>query len=249
MSDTRPKPNNYFLSSSLATMIAEIITIPICTVKTNYQNNKNHNIHSVVKEIYQKNGAKGFFAASTPAIISQVLSTSIKFTLYERIKSIRGTEKKDLLNNSINGMVSGILGSLVTHPVDTWKVFNQRDQSYSHHIKSLTNSSNKTKVKDLVVKGLYPGFTGSIGKNIALYSTLFPINDFYKSMFNSTYISAPLTTLTVSLFVQPFDYYKVVKMTGGQPTYFFRGFWLMLARNIPHFTITMVLTDYFMHSF
>ncbi len=229
-----------FISSSLATMIAELATLPICTIKTNYQNNIKYSIKTTVQNIYNTSGSSGFFKASTPAIISQVLSTSIKFSLYEKIKIYRQTDQKDFLNNSINGMVSGILGSFITHPIDTWKVFKQQSQPYNTHIKSLLRDPIQ-----LVTKGFYPGFTGSIGKNLALYSTLFPINDFYKSMFNSIYISAPLTTLTVSLFVQPFDYYKVVKMTGNKPTSFFRGFWLMLARNIPHFTITMVLTDFF----
>jgi hypothetical protein len=228
-------------------MIAEIATLPICTVKTNYQNNINYNVKTTIKNIYNIDGVSGFFKASSPAIISQVLSTSIKFSLYEKIKKNRKTEQKDIFNNSLNGMVSGILGSLITHPIDTWKVFTQQSQSYSNHIKSLIkDQQDKVRlVKNLVTKGFYPGFAGSIGKNIALYSTLFPINDFYKSQFNSIYVSAPLTTITVSLFVQPFDYYKVVKMTGGHPKYFFRGFWLMLARSMPHFTITMVLTDFF----
>lgn len=240
MSDVNYTTTKIFISSSLATMIAEIVTLPICTVKTNYQNNIKYDVKTTIKNIYNTNGLSGFFKASSPAIISQVLSTSIKLSLYEKIKKHRKTEQKDFLNNSLNGIVSGILGSLITHPIDTWKVFRQQSQSYKYHIKSLMGHP-----KDLVIKGFYPGFTGSIGKNFALYSTLFPINDFYKSMFNSIYISAPLTTLTVSLFVQPFDYYKVVKMTGNRPTAFFRGFWLMLARNIPHFTITMVLTDIF----
>lgn len=76
-----------------------------------------------------------------------------------------------------------------------------------------------------------------------MYATLFPLNDFYKSKFDSIYISAPLTTLTISLFVQPFDYYKVVKMARTIPTNPFRGFWLILARNIHQFTITMRITD------
>lgn len=228
-----------FISSCSATLIAELLTLPICTVKTNYQNNSKLTIHQTIKQIYYSNGIKGFFSASSPAILSQVLSTSTKMSFYYKLKTYRQTKDSDILNNSINGVISGFVGNLITHPIDVWKNFKQRNESYS----KLIAESHKN--KELITKGLYPGFMGSLGKNIALYSFLFPLNDFYKSQFNSIYISAPLTTITVSFIVQPFDYYKVVKMAGNKPSNIFRGFELMLARNIPHFAITMILTDYF----
>lgn len=226
------------LASCAGTLAAEILTLPVCTTKTIYQNNKRLSVRNSIKQIYESNGVKGFFAASTPAIISQMLSTSIKFSIYEVIKKKRQTDNSDIFNNSLNGMIAGLLGSFITHPLDAWKNFRQRNENYSVHLK------NQTSFNTFITKGLYPGFSGTIGKNVSLYATLFPLNDFYKSKFDSIYISAPLTTLTISLFVQPFDYYKVVKMAGTIPTNLFRGFWLMLARNIPHFTITMGITDF-----
>ena len=230
--------SNIFISSCSATLVAEILTLPICTIKTNYQNNSKLSLNQTIKEIYTSNGYKGFFSASTPAIISQILSTSTKLSFYYQLKSYRKTKDSDILNNSINGVISGFLGNLITHPIDVWKNYKQRNEHFSKHI------IDTWKNKQLVTKGLYPGFVSSIGKNMALYSCLFPLNDFYKTKFDSIYISAPLTTLTVSLIVQPFDYYKVVKMAGNKPSHPFRGFGLMLARNIPHFVITMSLTNY-----
>jgi hypothetical protein len=226
-------------SSCIGTLMAEIATLPVCTVKTIYQNNKNLSIPQTFELICKNQGVKGFFTASSPAIITQVLSTSSKFTLYEKIKQVRKTSNSNVLDNSINGVISGLTGSLITHPFDVWKNFTQRNENYLSHLKNSSKS-----VCHLVKSGLYPGYTGSIGKNIVLYSTLFPLNDFFKSKFDSIYISAPLTTLTVSLIVQPFDYYKVVKIAGNKPSQPFRGFTLMLARNIPHFTITMCVTDW-----
>lgn len=234
--DYLPETKN-LIASCIGTLTAEMLTLPICTTKTIYQNNKKLSVKQAIDLIYQSNGIKGFFVASTPAIISQTLSTSTKFTIYQVIKKKRQTYNADIFNNSLNGMISGLVGSFITHPFDAWKNFRQRNESYSLHL------NNQTTFKNLVAKGFYPGFSGTIGKNISLYATLFPLNDFYKSKFDSVYISAPLTTLTISLFVQPFDYYKVVKMAGTIPTHPFRGFWLMLGRNIPHFTITMGITE------
>jgi hypothetical protein len=227
-------------SSCIGTLTAEVLTLPVCTIKTIYQNNKNLTIKSTIDSIIKSQGVKGLFTASSPAIITQILSTSSKFTIYEKIKHIRQTDSSSIIDNSINGIISGLTGSLLTHPFDVWKNFTQRNENYWAHI----NHLRKNNLFQFIKSGLYPGYSGSIGKNVALYSTLFPLNDFYKSKFDSIYISAPLTTLTVSLIVQPFDYYKVVKIAGNKPVQPFRGFSLMLARNIPHFTITMVLTDW-----
>lgn len=240
------QPNNYTslyincFSSCVGTLLAEIATLPACTVKTIYQNNKSLTIPETIRTIIKTQGTRGFFTASSPAIITQVLSTSSKFTLYEKIKQIRKTENSNWIDNSINGIISGLTGSLITHPFDVWKNFSQRNENYWVYLKNLSRQS----LGEFIKLGLYPGYTGSIGKNIALYSTLFPLNDWYKSKFDSVYISAPLTTLTVSLIVQPFDYYKVVKIAGNKPSQPFRGFTLMLARNIPHFTITMCVADW-----
>ena len=228
------------MSSCVGTLVAEIVTLPICTIKTIYQNNNLLTIKSTVNSIIKEHGIKGFFIASKSAIITQILSTSSKFTIYEKIKNLRQTENTNILDNSINGIISGFTGSLITHPFDVWKNFTQRTENYS----TFLNKMQKDSLSNFIKKGLYPGYTGSIGKNIALYSCLFPLNDFYESKFNSIYISAPLTTVTVSLIVQPFDYYKVVKIAGNKPSHLFRGFSLMLARNIPHFTITMVITHF-----
>ena len=230
--------DNSLISSVIGTLIAEIITLPICTIKTVYQNNKSFTFSSTVRYIYEMNGMRGFLSASIPAVISQIVSTSSKYTIYEKLKDIRHTETSNIYSNSINGAISGILGSILTHPVDVWKNFNQRGQLYYRHLKSFTS------VKEILTKGLYVGYVGSLSKNIVLYSMLFPLNDFYKSKFDSIYISAPLTTLTVSMVIQPFDYYKVVKMAGNRPSHPFRGFNLMIARSIPHFMITMIVTDY-----
>jgi hypothetical protein len=235
--DTNTNMNLFFkkiTSSAIGTLVAEIVTLPICTVKTVYQNNPQFNTKQTIQYIYQQSGHKGFVQAFVPSILSQMLSTSCKFGFYELIKNHRSTEKNDLLNNSINGMLGGIIGSIITHPIDIWRNYKQRNQSFVSHIKS--NYNNISLKMKFITKTFYSGYRGSLGKNIVLYSFLFPLNDFYKSHFNSIFISAPLTTLSVSLLIQPFDYYKSVKMANNNiGKNYFRGFHLMLGRSLPHF--------------
>ena len=233
---------NKLFSSATGTTIAEVLTLPICTVKTVYQSNVNFNIRETIKHINslhpsKKNNIKGFLQASTPAILSQILSTSTKYTFYEMMKKHRKTENNDIFNNIINGMTSGLLGSVITHPIDVWKVTKQNNKSFIELLKKSIKNNN------LITNGLYRGYMGSFGKNIVLYSALFPLNDYYKSIFKSVWISAPLTSVTISFLIQPFDYYKVVVMSGSKPSQPFRGYSLMLLRAIPHFAITMFMTE------
>ncbi len=247
--------NKNIINSALGTFVAEIVTLPICTLKTVYQNNSTHTITQSYKYIYNiHNSYRGFFQASAPAIISQIVSTSSKYSAYEYIKSLR---KKDidthvnkeliLLNNSINGILGGLIGSVVTHPFDLWKNFVQRNSSYIHHVKS--NSNN---IISFVTIGLYQGYTGSIGKNIVLYASLFPLLDYYQTLTNKFWLASLGTTLSVSFLIQPFDYYKVVKMGNNQGNVIknpLRGFTLLLARSIPHLFITMSLTKFLNNTF
>lgn len=221
------------IPSVIGTLSAEILTLPICTIKTVYQNNKSLSIKQTINQIIKNSGYKGFIQASYPAILSQVISTSTKYSFYTLIKEKRKTESSDLISNSLNGMLGGLLGSIFSHPVDVWKNYLQRNEKFNW--------------KSLDIKLYYQGYSASIYKNIVLYSCLFPIYDYYKSKFNSIYLSSICTTLTVSFIIQPFDYYKTIKMAGYKESIglkdLSRGFSLMLARSIPHFLITMIITE------
>lgn len=222
------------ISSIIGTLCAEIITLPICTIKTVYQNNLNLGINQTIGKIYKESGHRGFIQAYTPAIISQVASTSSKYYFYQLVKSYRKTDKSDILSNSLNGMIGGILGSIFSHPIDVWKNYLQRNQKFPFNN----------------FKTYYQGYSASIYKTSVLYSCLFPLHDYYTDMIKIPVLPSILTTLTVSVIIQPFDYYKTIRMAGNRPvnwykiSNWYRGFSLMLARSIPHFVITMGITEY-----
>ena len=219
------------IPSVIGTLFAEILTLPICTVKTVYQNNTALNIKDTIIFIKKKSGYMGFIQASTPAIIGQVVSTSTKYSSYNYIKNLRQSDPSNLFDNSINGMLGGLFGSIFSHPIDVWKNYSQRDEKF--HWKNY--------------KIYYQGYSASLYKNLVLYACLFPVYDYYKIKFDSIFVSSILTTITVSFIIQPFDYYKTIKMSGYKqkinPSNFTRGFGLMLSRSIPHFLITMVITE------
>jgi hypothetical protein len=225
------------LANSVGVAIAEIVTLPICTVKTNYQTNNHKDIKYIINEIYRKNGLKGFFEAKFTAIASQTISTASKYYFYNQIKNYRGTDSKDIINNSINGMFGGICGSIFSHPIDVIKLEQQRQISFSNIIDNIRKNN---------IRYLYRGYSQSIIKNILLYSSMYPVYDFYKKYINSTLISAPLTTITITLFLQPIDYIKINVMTSNKVIYrnLYRGLTLNLGRSIPHFLITMSIMEF-----
>lgn len=228
---------NNLISSLIGTLVAEIITLPICTIKTVYQNNQNHSsISFTIKDIIKKRGYIGFIQASPHSILSQIISTSMKYTLYHKLKKMRNTDSNNLLSNSINGIIGGVIGSFFSHPIDVWKNYAQRNKYFDW--------------KSLNLRLYYQGYKASIYKNCILYAFLFPVYDYYKIKFNSIIISSIFTTITVSIIIQPFDYYKTIKMGGSNIELnqnnlrqFGRGFNLMLMRNIPHFLITMITIE------
>ncbi|QKF94567.1 mitochondrial carrier protein [Fadolivirus algeromassiliense] len=230
-------------ASSVSTTIAEILTIPICTVKTNYQTNLHHtSIIDVTKNIYNTRGIFGFYNASLSAIMAQVVSTSSKFTSYTYLKKLRNTQKHDIKNNIINGAIGGTIASIFSHPFDVIKVHQQNNIKFVHELKTVGPSL------------FYRGYSKSLSKNILLTSLLFPFYDFYSSKVNNVFLASALSSLTVTTIIQPVDYLKV-RHISDQPLYmnfnnlysalryYYRGLHINLMRVIPHFMITMFITE------
>jgi len=239
----------YIISSVIGTICAEVLTLPICTIKTIYQTqtysqtNYQAKPYQIVSNLYQTQGIKGFFQASGPAIASQVLSSSSKYYLYHTIKDLRQTKPDDLISNSLNGALGGIIGSAFSHPFDVWKNHAQRSSKIPFKEGLFLDLVKEPK---LCIQTLYSGYSGSIFKNLILYSLLFPVYDFYKINLPNQVIASIATSLTCSIVTQPVDYYKTVLMSGNKFNGWanpYKGFGLMISRSIPHFMISMVVTD------
>jgi hypothetical protein len=215
------------IASTTGIFVAEISTIPICTIKTNYQVNSG-SIKDNIKQIYSRNGFWGFYRASLPGIASQIVSTGLKYSLYQKMNQIRPPQNQ--FERMQNGCIGGIGGALLSHPIDVWKNYAQRGEKLT-----------------LDFKKLYSGLSQSLIKTSVLYTMLFPTYDFYREKTGSSFIAAPLTTLTVSGIIQPIDYLKVRWMAGNfervRISELYRGYFLMIARSIPHFMIGMWVTE------
>lgn len=212
------KKNIY--ASAIATGIAEIATLPICTVKTNYQTQSN-SITGVVSNIYSTRGIKGFYNSSLWAVSSQIVSTTTKYTFYRKLET-------HVPNKFLAGTLSGAMSSLLTHPLDVLKM----------HYQTNTPFTPKFSI-------FYRGYTKTLSK-AAIGSTFFyPIYDTFNK-YTSPMIASMLSAIISTTLLHPIDYMKTRRVLDKKIDFksLYKGLSLNLFRVVPHFTITMTLISY-----
>jgi hypothetical protein len=261
------------LYSSVATVVAEISTLPACTIKSVYQNSGSNSITQVTKEIYNKNGLKGFYNASYPAILAQTYSTSSKYVIYRYLENNHDSDHKkessSALKKMMNGLISGVLTSIITHPMDILKIRMQINPISLSLFNNLTYQIKNIKT----FKEYYKGYTATLGKVAIASSLFFPCKELYYDKLKRyeyftpmqlSFLSSTGAAFTATIANHPVDYLKttiigtnsmkaeklkefqeLVKVYGKyNPLLYYRGLSIHLLRVVPHFIITMSLIDY-----
>jgi len=217
--------------SGFAVAVAELITLPICTVKTIYQTTHATSIKSTIKDLYTHRGVKGFYDASPPAVVGQIVSTSTKYALYRLIESW----KLPYSNKATNGMMSGVVSTLMTHPLDVVRVHWQKGVPL--------------KVKKEGFGIFYRGYSKSFAKVICASSLFLPLFDMIKEQNYNPVVASSVSAVISTTAMQPLDYLKTrhiagnVLFQGWNPRPYYKGLSLNLLRVVPHFVITMTLID------
>lgn len=227
-----------FTAISIGTIVAEAATAPICTVKTVYQNSiavggqktvVNHKVNDIIKQIYHGNGIAGFYRSTFSAIGSQLISSGSKFVLYEHLKK--------RTNHPITaGLLTGILSSFFTHPIDAIKVHRQM------------NDPIIPKIKTLGLHFFWRGYSKTLLKYSVGSVCFLPIKDMLTPKYG-VLVASFLSAIISTTITQPFDYMKTRQIYGNSvnagynPLQYYKGLSLNLARVVPHFTITMVVVD------
>lgn len=182
-----------------AASIAEIITLPICTLKTNHINTESKSIMNTMRNIYSIGGIKAYYRASIPATMTQVFSSTSKFVLYKYFNTISRY-------TVLNIVAAGILTSLVTHPLDAIKIYKQMGNVF---------------LDDLMIVGpklFYRGYSKSFVKTCVGSALFFPLNDFAKSKTNSTFCGCMISAIISTSIMHPIDYLKT-RHISGSPLY------------------------------
>lgn len=218
------------ISNAIGTGVAEILTLPICSIKTNYQVG-NDTFRQVVTKIYRGAGVRGFYSASAPAFFAQVTNASFKYTGYNFLKETTG------LPLPVCGLMAGLTVSIFTHPLDFVRISWQRQVSVSEEIRQ-----NGLRV-------IYRGYTKNIVKVLVGATTYLPIYDKLHQFGLNTFQSALGSAVISTTIMQPIDFAKTVHTAGFNwrrcsLREYFRGYHINMMRIIPHFMIMMGTTEY-----
>ncbi len=220
----------HILYSSVAASAAEITTLPIATVKTNYQNTIRQSIPTLTRQIWAHHGFRGFYNSSWIAMSSQVLSTTSKYTWYNVLKH-------QVPNKFVAGGIAGALASVITHPLDVIKVHQQMHTPFLPELRRLGPSL------------FYRGYSKTFSKYTISSVFYYPLYDTFNT-YMSTIPAALLSSIFSTLLIQPIDYMKI-RHINGQPWFhgyspipYFKGTTLNLARAVPQFTIAMAIIEW-----
>ena len=237
--------------SAISTVIAELATLPICTVKTQYQNTSGASVGATISRLYNSHGISAFYKASVPAILSQTFSTSSKYVVfrYLQAKEVKFVQDPSMsfVNKMLQGVIAGVTSSLMTHPIDAVKIHWQMRKPF---------------VPVLKTEGphvLYRGYRRTLGKIVVSSAMFFPMYESFLTNTEKSNLSLPVRSVLSSaasasiatIVMQPLDYRKTRELYGldtkiplwqsGKALY--KGMGLNLARVVPHFVITMTLIE------
>jgi hypothetical protein len=230
-----------FAIGCVSTAIAEISTIPICTTKTVYQTSNHATIRQSVSHIIERNGLRGFFTSAPIASTNQVISQSLKYSLFYFLLGEQNYHKSPenhtpFYKKVFAGVGAGVIVSIVSHPVDICRVIIQR------------NESIKYEFMNHGWRRFYFGIHTNWLKVCISSSCFMPIFKVCEeqglSAFNSSLVSAAVSTVIM----HPVDYIKTMKMANKPiqitKQIFTKGLSIHLLRIIPHFVMTMTIAQY-----
>lgn len=218
-----------FIKFTLSICIAEIITQPICLLRTKLINsNIPIKINKLIVDLIQKEGIFYLFKSSPPAIILQVISSSIKYDVYIN-NYTKSTQEK-----VTNGIITGIFISTFTNPIDVIRINIQMG------------------IKKIIYKPLsfyYKGYTPSLCKSIIDSAFYFPSKECVNNQTNNNIFSKFIASCIVVTLSQPADWIKIRVMNNQVITFrciknCYTGYYLNLIKIVPYITITNFLYEY-----
>lgn len=212
-------------SSILGASFAEIITFPICTIKTIYQV-ENKPVKDCISKL--KTNKYMIMKALYPSILTQIYSSTYKLCLFTQFQSCFEKTWQLLLLGSLISCSS----LLVTHPLDYIKVSYQTNQN-------------------ITMKDCWKGISPNLMKQSLAGMFYLPVRQSIKNNFPDlkSWQAGVATAIIGTTIVHPFDYFKTYLLGNNIDSKIdirksYRGLHLNLLRVIPHFVIMTESSDY-----
>eukprot|EP00347_Sterkiella_histriomuscorum_P015668 403356149 len=153
--------------------------------QTEYQSQQKYS--TIIKQIYQKDGAIGFYRGMIPPILGSIVFRSSQFAIVEAVAQI--SEGNKMLTSEIpytiglqpkvifGGMAAGFVRSILECPFENAKIKRQTNQTWRFD-------------------GMYRGFQMTLCKNLGLITSYFIIFDSFKR--NTNLMSSKIGQFIVS---------------------------------------------------
>ncbi len=209
-------PSELVLAAGAIAGSAEVITTyPLDTIKTHMQIQKNGNSFKTGMNIIKNSGIQGLYYGVIPSLAQGAGKASLRFTLYEKIKSSLKNNNGKISNskNLIAGLSSGAIEAMVwTSPTERIKIIQQNSTKYISTATVIRNI-----LRDNGIQGLYIGTVPTIYKQSLSVGSRFWMYNIIKDFFEKdgqkihsyqTVFTGALVGGLSTTFNHPFDVVK-----------------------------------------
>lgn len=217
--------NNEFLYGMIGGMVGVITSHPFDTIKTRIQSRTSLTIKEAIK-------IGSLYRGLPSPLVGIMIEKSIVFGFYDKSKTL-------IKNDFINGIIGGLMCSIIVTPFDKIKIHYQNN-----------NVNNK-----LMLKNLYNGFIPTVFRETPGFGIYFTTYNYLNDNFNKdknlgkNFVYGSLSGLSAWMFIYPMDLIKTtiqssnekkeikqvvnnIYKTGGISS-FYKGFSLACMRCMP----------------
>jgi hypothetical protein len=217
------------LAGGLAGIFGTTCIYPIDLVKTRLQNEHSRvgisKLPSFVKQIYMKNGLRGFYAGLSANLFGVTPEKAIKLTVNDlaRIEFAKWNkvDEKELgvLWGVVAGGIAGACQILATTPMEMAKI--QLQMLSKQHPESSATTGLMNTVKNLGISGLYRGFGATFARDVPFSIIFFPTHAFFKNQIfqkDDSLLAGFGAGALAALLVTPMDVVKTRLQTLNDPS-------------------------------
>jgi solute carrier family 25 citrate transporter 1 len=251
------------MSALIFGAISGFVEVSIChpldTIKTRVQN-RNSNTFKTIKNIYNKEGIKGYYRGLTAVYLSVIPKNAIRFSSFHYYNSI-------INNNFYSGLLAGMTEAIViVNPTEVCKIRIQSQYNSVRNPESIIKYKNIYQTIFLILKeeGISPFYRGII-PTVLRQSLNQATNFYFFNLLKNEYDLNPFISGCISgsigpIFNNPLDVIKtkiqtsihqikmldiinsIIKNDGIKG--FYKGLFPRLLRIIPGQGITFTVYDY-----
>lgn len=120
------EPLSEFVAAALASCIAELLTLPLDTVKVRIQvQGSNFTTLQVINKMWKEEGISSFFQGLEPGLLRQTIYGGFRFFMYLQLQMVVDQwfpNSSIILRKVFSGFLSGLISSGICNPLDLVKL-------------------------------------------------------------------------------------------------------------------------------